>query len=87
MVWKIIGMIAAVLTMFSFIPQIVKSVKTRSVKDVSLLTLWQLSAGVFLWIVYGVYRRDFIIITANLVTLTTLFTLLYLHFNYGKENR
>jgi MtN3 and saliva related transmembrane protein len=84
MIWQIIGASAATLTMFSFVPQIARSLRTKSVKDVSPVTLWQLSLGVFLWIIYGIYRKDPIIIIANLVTLATLSILLFLYFKYGR---
>jgi MtN3 and saliva related transmembrane protein len=84
MVWKIIGLSAAFLTMFSFVPQIAKALKTKSVRDVSIVTLLQLSLGVLLWIIYGIYLKDAIIILANTVTLATLIILLCLYFNYGK---
>jgi len=87
MLWSIIGSSAAILTMFSFIPQIIKVIKTKSAKDVSLVTLFQLSLGVSLWIVYGIYLKDIIIITANSVTLITLIILLVLYFNYGRKNK
>ena len=83
MLWTIIGASAATLTMFSFIPQIVRSLRTRSVKDVSPVTLFQLSAGVFLWIIYGFARKDPVIITANIVTFITLAVLISLYFKYG----
>jgi len=85
MFWQILGALAATLTMFSFLPQIVKSIKRRSVSDVSLVMLCQLSLGVFLWIVYGVYRRDPIIIIANLITLSSLLILLYLYFFFQRK--
>jgi len=85
MVWPIIGSIAATLTMFSFVPQIIKILKNRSAKDVSLVTLLGLSFGVSLWIAYGIYLKDAIIITANSVTLATLVVLLFLYFNYGRK--
>jgi len=69
--------------MFSFIPQIARCLRTKSVKDVSPVTLFQLSAGVLLWMVYGIYRRDIIIIFANAVTLISLSVLIYLYFKYG----
>lgn len=70
--------------MFSFIPQIVKALKTKSVRDVSIITLLQLSLGVSLWIIYGIHLKDAIIILANAVTLATLIMLLHLYFNYGR---
>jgi len=85
MIWGLVGIAAACLTMFAFIPQIFKVLKTGSAKDVSPLALFQLSVGVALWIIYGVYLRDKIIITANSVTLFTLIILLFLYFQYGRR--
>lgn len=83
MFWTIIGSTAACLTMFAFIPQIFKALKSKSVKDVSLVTLLQLSLGVSLWIAYGLHLKDPIIITANTITLLSLIILLILYFYYG----
>ena len=84
MLWTIIGALAATLTMFSFVPQIFRSLRTKSVKDVSPVTLFQLEAGVFLWMVYGIARQDPVIIIANTVTLITLAVLIFLYFKYGR---
>ncbi|MDD5560652.1 MAG: SemiSWEET transporter [Candidatus Omnitrophica bacterium] len=84
MFWTLIGATAATLTMFSFIPQIARSLRTRSVRDVSPVTLFQLSIGVFLWMIYGLYRKDPIIILANAVTLASLCVLISLYFKYGR---
>ncbi len=86
MFWTIIGSIAACLTMFAFIPQIIKVHTTKSVKDVSLVTLLQLSSGVLLWIIYGVHLRDNVIITANMVALVSLIVLLWQYFCYKVRN-
>ncbi|MDD5465413.1 MAG: SemiSWEET transporter [Candidatus Omnitrophica bacterium] len=83
MFWTLIGAIAATLTTFSFIPQIARSIRMRSVKDVSPVMLFQLSAGVLLWIIYGISRKDPIIILANAVTLVSLSILIFLYFKYG----
>jgi len=87
--WAILGVAGASLTMFGFIPQILKMWKTRSVKDVSGLTLIQFGAGVTLWMLYGFHLRDFIIIGANAVTLATLMIALgfYLKLNRGVERK
>jgi len=82
MLFTAIGALAAGLTMFSFVPQIIKVLRTKSAGDVSIATLLQLSAGVMLWIVYGIWRRDPIIILANVVTLATLIVTLSLYFRY-----
>lgn len=82
MLWRIIGSTAAVLTMFGFVPQIFKVLKTRSAHDISLLTLLQFLIGVSFWIAYGVYLKDIIIIIANSVTLGTLLVLSALYYRY-----
>ncbi|MFA5275930.1 MAG: SemiSWEET transporter [Candidatus Omnitrophota bacterium] len=84
MIWSIIGFLAATLTMFSFIPQIVKVIKTKSARDVSIITIIQLTIGVFLWFIYGLARRDPVIIMANTVTFITLIILLVFYYKYGR---
>ncbi len=84
--FELIGAMAAILTMFSFVPQIIKVYRTRSAHDVSLGTIIQMSCGVILWIVYGLYLHNRIIIFANIITITTLLVLLILYFLY-KDNK
>jgi len=84
MIWTIIGACAATLTMFSFVPQIVKSFKTKSVKDVSEITLLQLGSGVTLWAIYGIHLKNIVIIIANLITLATVVILLIMYIRYGR---
>jgi len=83
MFWSIIGIGAAILTTFSFVPQIVKVSRTKSVKDISPLTLLQFSVGVSLWIAYGLHLKNAIIVIANAVTLMTVIVLLTLYFRYN----
>jgi len=85
MYWPLVGVAAALLTMFAFIPQIIKSLKSKSVKDVSLMTLIQFAVGVALWMIYGIYRKDPILIYANLFSLLSVTVLIFMYFNYGKE--
>ena len=80
--WFSVGIVAAVLTMFGFIPQIIRMYRTRSVKDISVLTLVQFTLGVALWAVYGVFINDLIVIGANMVSLSTLIVALGLYFHY-----
>lgn len=70
--WYLLGTLAAVLTTFGFVPQIIKMHKTKSSKDVSLATLYQFSAGVILWALYGFHIGDVIVIAANIISFLTL---------------
>lgn len=82
MLWTIIGFTAATLTMFGFVPQIIKIYKTKSVKDISIVALLEFSIGIFLWVLYGIHLKNSVIILANTVSLSTLIIALILYFKY-----
>jgi len=82
--WYIVGAVAALLTTFGFVPQIIKMRQTRHVKDVSLLTLAQFSVGVSIWAIYGIHQRDIVIIVANVVSLAILVSAIVLYFYYRR---
>jgi Uncharacterized conserved protein len=65
---QLIGLVAATLTTFSFVPQVVKIWRTRRAEDISLPAFSIFATGVFLWLVYGILRRDLPLILANAVT-------------------
>ena len=83
--WELIGSIAAVLTMFGFVPQILKIYKTQSVADVSLVMLLQFCLGMFLWLLYGLHIHDNILIVANIVSFSSLIVAIGLFFKYRKN--
>jgi len=85
MMWHIIGILAACLTTFAFVPQIIKVFKTKSVKDVSIITLIQFGVGVALWMAYGVHLENAIIITANFVSLMSVIFLIILSYRYRQK--
>lgn len=65
---ELIGSVAACLTTFAFLPQVMKVWRTRSVRDISLITYATMTLGVFLWFVYGVGIGSFPVIAANAIT-------------------
>ncbi|RJO63995.1 MAG: hypothetical protein C4540_05420 [Candidatus Omnitrophota bacterium] len=85
--WLVIGSLAACCTMFAFIPQIIKVVRTKSAKDVSAITVLQLSFGVTLWIAYGIHLKDAVIIVANSITLCSTIVLYLLYLRYKEGSR
>jgi len=64
-----IGTLAGVLTTIAFIPQVAKTWKTRSARDISLLMFLLFSTGVLLWLIYGILLQAIPIIVANGITL------------------
>ena len=66
---EIFGYIAAVLTTAAFLPQLIKTLKTKKAEDVSLVTLIMFIVGVLCWIIYGYKISSIPILLANLITL------------------
>jgi len=80
--WTIIGIIAALLTSFAFVPQVRKMWRRKSAKDVSHITMFQLMIGCVLWLVYGISRHDPVIIGANCVGVAILMVGIVLYYRY-----
>lgn len=85
MLWELVGSAAALLTMFGFVPQILKIYRTESVQDVSLFMLLQFFVGIFLWLLYGIYIHDRILIVSNTVSFVTLIVAVGLFIKYRKR--
>lgn len=64
-----VGFAAAGLTTVAFIPQAAKSWMTRDLSGVSLPMYSLFTAGVALWLVYGLILGAWPIIIANVITL------------------
>jgi MtN3 and saliva related transmembrane protein len=65
----IIGMIAGTLTTVSFVPQVIKTWKSRSAGDISFGMFLLFSLGVVLWLIYGLAIHSVPVIVSNVVTL------------------
>ncbi|MEH2092132.1 MULTISPECIES: SemiSWEET transporter [Nostoc] len=63
-------------------PQMFKTWRTKSAKDVSMVTLITFIIGVFLWLIYGIYLQALPIILANSVTLFFNLIILWLKIKY-----
>lgn len=65
--WTYLAFVAGALTSTGYLPQIVKGLRTKKMKDVSLLMPAVLGFGMFLWLIYGLAREDPAIVVANVV--------------------
>lgn len=65
----LLGLIGGTLTTSSFVPQVVKAVKTKSTKDISAGMFALLTAGILIWIVYGVMINSLPVILTNVISL------------------
>ncbi|MDI6776072.1 MAG: SemiSWEET transporter [Syntrophales bacterium] len=64
---NMVGLLAALLSTISMVPQVVKIYKTKNTKDLSLMTFVILSSAIFLWFIYGLLIRAFPIIIGNAI--------------------
>jgi MtN3 and saliva related transmembrane protein len=78
-----VGLAAAFCTTTAFVPQVVKTWRTRSTQDISLGMFSLMTLGILLWLVYGVFIGDLPLIIANLVTLVLAATILVFKLRYG----
>ncbi|HEX9078348.1 MAG TPA: SemiSWEET transporter [Desulfuromonadaceae bacterium] len=77
-----LGLLAGTLTSVAAIPQVVKTLRTRHARDISVWQPLLLACGVALWMVYGILIRDLPLIIANIIPLgcNALLTGLKLHY-------
>jgi MtN3 and saliva related transmembrane protein len=64
----LIGSVAACLTTFSFIPQAIKTFRTKDVSGISLGMYGCFTLGVALWLIYGLMLGAWPIIISNAIT-------------------
>ena len=83
----ILGYTAGVVTTLIFLPQVLKTWKEKSAKDISLLTFLIAAVNQMMWIVYGALRNDLIIILTNSAVLVMSLTMIYLKLRYSNPDR
>ena len=84
MIADIIGYTAGAVIITSWIPQVLKSYKTRSVNDLSIITLILILIGTALWLIYGLIVKDKPVQAVNLALFVILSFLFYLKMKYEK---
>ena len=82
---NILGMTAGGLTTVAFLPQVIKTWKTKSAADISSGMFVMFSSGVFLWLLYGFAIGASPIIIANAVTLALALLILILKLHYQRR--
>ena len=77
-----IGVVAAVLTTVSFVPQVWHSFKTRDVSGISLAMYSVFTLGVALWLTYGIFLQAWPLIVANGITLVMAIAILLMKLRF-----
>jgi len=79
---ELVGLIAGICTTVAFLPQIIKILKTKHVKDISLGMYIIMTSGIFLWMVYGILLGRIPIIFANGISFVLCFMVILAKIRY-----
>jgi MtN3 and saliva related transmembrane protein len=74
---ELIGLAAGGLTTVSFLPQVIKTWKSKSAKDLSLVMFSLFCLGIVLWLIYGLLIHSLPVILSNAFTLILSSTILF----------
>ena len=80
--YVMLGLIAGTLTTVAYVPQVYKTIRTRSARDFSLAWLFILSAGLAVWDIYGWLIGSLPLIISDLAGLALVVTILALKLSY-----
>ncbi len=83
--FQIVGYIATFFSAVGFLPQAIKTVRTRDVQSLSLATYICLFSASVSWFSYGIYLRDIPLIATN--TLTSFFQVIILFMILKEKNK
>ena len=80
-----IGYVAATCTTVAFLPQLIRVVKLRSAREISLGMFTIFSTGTALWLTYGLLSHSKPVAVANAVTFLLSISILILKIRYDRE--
>ena len=78
----VIGLVAAFLTTFAFLPQSIKTIRTKHTKDLSLATLIMIDIGLICWLTYGLMISSLPVIAANTLSILIMTIILIMKIKY-----
>ncbi|MEN9497368.1 MAG: hypothetical protein RL750_267 [Bacteroidota bacterium] len=81
----ILGYVAGLLTAFTFLPQVIKTWKTKSAKDVALAMFVIAFTNQILWLAFGILRDDPVIIITNALMLCMTGIMISLKLKYNHK--
>lgn len=79
---QILGYTAAFGTTASFLPQAVKTIRTKNTSGISLFMYLLFTCGCFLWLLYGILTHNTPVIVANAITCGFASVILYYKIKY-----
>ena len=82
---EILGYTAGAITTLTFLPQVIKTWKNKSAKDVSLNMFIIAVINEIMWVVYGALLDNWVIILTNAIILVMSTTMIFLKLKYGRS--
>lgn len=82
---EIAGHTGAFLSSITFIPQVYKVWKTKSVEDLSLAMMLIVTCSTLIWLTYGIALMLWPVILANGIIFCLSLLLIYFKFSYSKK--
>ena len=80
-----LGYAAALLTTAAYVPQLVRVIRLRSARDISLPTFMMFAVGVFFWLLYGIYTGSMPIILCNAANLFLSMSIVFLKLRFDRH--
>lgn len=81
---EILGYAASAVTVLTFLPQVIKTWKEKTAKDVSLMMFVIAIVNEVMWIGYGVMIKNNVIIITNIIMMIMASTMIFLKLKYNK---
>lgn len=80
---NLLGLFAGCLSLMGTVPQLIKSWRIQSTKDISLLAITLGFTSGVLWLIYGIYQHDLALIVSNSIGITLVSILIFTKLHFG----
>ena len=82
---EILGLIAGTLSCITFVPQIFKTWKSKSVKDISVSSFLIVVSSTIVWIFYGILINSISVLLTNIVVFFTAIIMLWMKWKFSEK--
>lgn len=82
---QLLGLVATILSVATYMPQVIKLYKTKSARDISMPMLLLLSFGVTIWLAFGIRLGDIPLMITNSLILGMSLVMMCLKFIYDRK--
>ena len=82
--WELFGMVAGMITVSGFLPQISKGYRTKKLDDLSYSLNILVGTGMFMWIIYGININSIPVIATNIIGVICNIILIAMKYRYSE---